>query len=60
MELLAIAVDRDYSIQTITITDWRDVAGGTFSNVAVTGALSTFKDLLRIKWNLLSRKYRVK
>lgn len=58
MEVLAIAVKRGYSIQPIPINDWKDVAGGTFKNVAVTGALSTFKDLLKIKWNLISGRYR--
>ena len=58
MEVLAIGVKRGYSIQPIPINDWRDVAGGTFKNVAVTGALSTFKDLLKIKWNLVSGRYR--
>src|SRR5687767_3283714 len=58
MEVLAIAISRRYGIQTIAIDDWRDVAGGTFKNVAVTGAVSTFKDLLKIKWNLLRGRYR--
>jgi len=58
MEVLAIAKKRGYQIATIPIDDWQDVAGGTFKNVAVTGALSTFKDLLKIKWNLISGKYR--
>ena len=59
MEVLAIGVTRGYSIQTIAINDWKDIAGGTFKNVAVSGALSTFKDLLRIKWNLLTGKYKL-
>lgn len=58
MEALAIARKRKYSLQTLQIDDWRDVAGGTFNNVAVTGALSTLKDLLKIKLNLLSGKYK--
>lgn len=58
MEVLAIAKKRGYSIATIPIPDWQDVAGGSFKNVAVTGALSTFKDLLKIKWNLVSGKYK--
>lgn len=57
MEILAIAIKRGYSFATIPIKDWRDVAGGTFKNVAVTGALSTFKDLLLIKWNLIRGRY---
>lgn len=58
MEILALAIKRGYSIQTIPITDWRDVAGGTFKNVAVSGAISTFKDLIKIKWNLMTGRYR--
>lgn len=58
MEVLAIARSRGNTIQAIAINDWRDVAGGTFNNVAVAGAISTFKDLLKIKWNLISGKYR--
>jgi len=57
MELPAIAKKRGYSIQTIPIQDGQDVEGGTFNNVAIRGALSTIKDLLTIKWNLLSGKY---
>lgn len=58
MEILAIAHNRGYSIETIEANDWRDVAGGTLNNVAVTGALSTFKELLTIKWNLITGKYK--
>jgi hypothetical protein len=49
IEVLALATQRGYSISTIAIDDWQDVAGGTFTNVAVTGALSTFRDLLRVR-----------
>lgn len=58
MEVLAIAKKRGYSIAQIPINDWQDVAGGSLNNVAVTGALSTFKDLLRIRWNLLRGIYK--
>lgn len=57
MELLAIAKKRSYSIQTIPIHDWKDVDGSTFDNTAIRGSLSTFKDLLTIKWNLLTGRY---
>ena len=52
IEVLALATQRGYSIGTIAIDDWQDVAGGTFTNVAVTGALSTFHDLLRVRRSL--------
>ncbi|WP_372906569.1 glycosyltransferase [Rhodohalobacter sp.] len=57
MELLAIAKKRGYRIQTIPIHDWNDVDGGTFDNTAIRGSLSTLKDLLTIKWNLLNGRY---
>jgi len=52
IEILALATQRGYRISTITIDDWQDVAGGTFTNVAVTGALSTFRDMLRVRRSL--------
>lgn len=58
MEVLAIAKNRNYTIATIPIKDWKDVAGGTFKNVAVSGAISTFTDLIKIKLNLMRGKYR--
>lgn len=57
MELLVIAVKRGYDIRTIPIHDWQDVEGGTFDNVAVRGSISTFKDLLSIKRNLVIGRY---
>jgi dolichyl-phosphate beta-glucosyltransferase len=52
IEVLALASRRGYRIGTVPIDDWQDVAGGTFTNVAVTGALSTFRDLLRVRRSL--------
>jgi dolichyl-phosphate beta-glucosyltransferase len=52
IEVLALATRRGYRISTVPIDDWQDVAGGTFTNVAVTGALSTFRDLLRVRKSL--------
>jgi dolichyl-phosphate beta-glucosyltransferase len=52
IEILALATQRGYRISTVAIDDWQDVAGGTFTNVAVTGALSTFRDLLRVRRSL--------
>jgi len=49
IEILALAVRLGYRIDTIPIDDWQDIAGGTFTNVAVTGALSTFRDLLKVR-----------
>jgi len=52
IEVLALATQRGYRISTVPIDDWQDVAGGTFTNVAVTGALSTFRDLIRVRRSL--------
>jgi dolichyl-phosphate beta-glucosyltransferase len=52
IEVLALANQRGYRISTIAVDDWQDVAGGTFTNVAVTGALSTFRDLVRVRRSL--------
>ena len=49
IEILALAARRGYRIETLPIDDWQDIAGGTFTNVAVTGALSTFRDLLKVR-----------
>ena len=49
IEILALAVRRGYRIETLPIDDWQDIAGGTFTNVAVTGALSTFRDLVKVR-----------
>ena len=57
MELLTIAQNRGYSIATIPIHDWKDVEGGTFGNTTIRGAISTLKDLMVIKWNLVCGKY---
>ena len=56
IEILALAAQRGYQIETIAIDDWQEVAGGTFKNVAVTGALSTFRDLLKVRRSLRKSK----
>jgi dolichyl-phosphate beta-glucosyltransferase len=60
MEILAIARKLGYKTEIIPTPDWQDVAGGTFANVAVTGAASTLKDLLSIKLKSLTGRYRRK
>lgn len=57
MEVLAIARKLGYKIEFIEASDWQDVAGGTFGNVAVTGAASTLKDLFYIKWQMVTGRY---
>ncbi len=58
MEILAIARQLGYKTKFIQVDDWHDVAGGTFNNVAVKAALQTFLDLARIKYGILTGKYR--
>jgi len=58
MELLTVARQRGYNIRTIPIHDWKDVDGGTFQNTAIRGALSTLKDLMAIRWNLFTGRYK--
>jgi dolichyl-phosphate beta-glucosyltransferase len=60
MEILAIARRLHYKISTVEAPDWSDVAGGTFQNVAVSGAAQTLKDLFNIKWGTLTGRYRDK
>ncbi len=52
MELLALAKQRGYDIETILLTDWEDMAGSTFKSAAVTGSLATLRDLIKIRWNI--------
>lgn len=62
MEVLAIARQQGYQIETINVPDWRDIKEGSkvssskFS--AAKAALQTFPDLIRIKWGLMTGKYK--
>lgn len=58
MEVLAIARTLGCRIATHEVPDWTDVAGGTFSDAALTGALRTLQDLLVIKWRVVRGNYR--
>lgn len=57
MEVLTIARRLGCGITTLAITDWIDVAGGTFENAPLRAALRTLQDLLRIKRNQLTGRY---
>lgn len=59
MEVLAVAHKRGYSIQTIDIPDWHDVAGGSLG-VGIAASLATFLDLAKIRLNLWLGRYRQK
>ncbi|MBI2797780.1 glycosyltransferase [Candidatus Saccharibacteria bacterium] len=57
MEALAIARRLGYRIDTISVPDWHDVAGGSFGGKAIKSTLQTFFDLVRIKWWLITGRY---
>lgn len=66
MEVLAIARQLGYQIDTIDVPDWHDVqhdkadktklSGSKFS--AAKAALQTFPELMKIKWYILQGKYK--
>ncbi len=62
MEVLAIARQMGYQIETIDVPDWQDIKEGSkvssskFS--AAKAALQTFPDLIKIKWGLTTGKYK--
>ena len=60
MEVLAIARKLGYSIHLIDVPDWKDVVEGSkiSGNGALKVALQTFGDLLKIKWGLMSGRYK--
>lgn len=60
MEVLAIARKLGYSIELIEVPDWKDVIEGSkiSGNGAMKVALQTFSDLLKIKWGLMTGKYK--
>lgn len=51
IELLALVQYREYSFRQIQIKDWQDIKGGTFNKEIISGAISTFLELVKIKWN---------
>ncbi len=57
IELLAIAKKHGYTVTTIPLPDWQDVAGSALGNTAVTGAISTLRDLVKIRWNMWGDTY---
>lgn len=57
MEVLTIARRLGCGITTLAITDWVDVAGGTFEDAPLRASLRTLQDLLRIKRNQVTGRY---
>lgn len=60
MEVLAIARKMGYSIELIDVPDWHDVVEGSkiSGHGAMKVALQTFLDLLKIKWGLMTGRYK--
>ncbi|MDQ5943369.1 MAG: hypothetical protein QG675_137 [Patescibacteria group bacterium] len=66
MEVLAIARQLGYQIDTINVPDWKDVQHGESDKTKLSGskfsalkaAIQTFPDLLKIKWGLISGRYK--
>lgn len=66
MEVLAIARQLGYQIDTINVPDWKDVQHGESDKTKLSGskfsalkaAVQTFPDLFKIKWGLISGRYK--
>ena len=66
MEVLAVARQLGYQIDTINVPDWKDVQHGETDKTKLSGskfsalkaAIQTFPDLLKIKWGLMSGRYK--
>lgn len=66
MEVLAIARQLGFQIDTINVPDWKDVQHGETDKTKLSGskfsalkaAFQTFPDLLKIKWRLISGRYK--
>ncbi|MBA3678959.1 glycosyltransferase [Candidatus Saccharibacteria bacterium] len=60
MEILAIARKLGYQIDQISVPDWHDVEVGSKigGTAAIKAALQTFPDLVKIKWGLMTGRYK--
>lgn len=60
MEVLAIARKLGYQIDQIKVPDWHDVEVGSkiAGTSAIKAALQTFPDLIKIKWGLITGRYK--
>lgn len=61
LEILAVACRLGYEVSFIETPDWKDpksAAVGLVGDSAARAALQVFKDLLRIRWNLMRGLYR--
>jgi len=58
MEVLAIARKRKFSIAQIPIEGWEDKPDGAFETEMGTAAVETLGELLLIRWQMFTGKYR--
>ena len=60
MEVLVLARHYGYKISTFEVSDWKDPkATGLVGDSPLGAAISTLKELLQIRWNLIIGKYNV-
>ncbi|HEX4662219.1 MAG TPA: glycosyltransferase [Candidatus Saccharimonadales bacterium] len=60
IELLALAKKRGYRIGRLVINDWQEIEGGAINESplkAASAAISTLRDLLKIRWRLSTKFY---
>lgn len=61
LEILAVARKLGYRVRIIETPDWKDpkaAGGGLVGDSAARAALQVFKDLIRVRWNLMRGLYR--
>ncbi|MGH3973371.1 MAG: glycosyltransferase [Pseudonocardiaceae bacterium] len=61
LEILAVARKLGYEVDIIETPDWKDpkaASVGLVGDSAARAALQVFKDLIRVRWNLMRRLYR--
>lgn len=61
LEILAVARKLGYEVDVIETPDWKDPKAasiGLVGDSAARAALQVFKDLIRVRWNLMRRLYR--
>jgi len=58
LEVLAIARKLGYKVETFAVNDWKDPkAAGLVGDSAAKAALQVFRDLLNVRWGLMTGRY---
>lgn len=61
LEILAIARKLGYRIETFAANDWKDPkAAGLVGDSPAKAALQVFRDLIKVRWGLMTGRYRKK